>query len=68
MTTSSTPAAAPQSAQDDEFGAGLFDQPVAKPAARRAPEPVRAPPPQAAPAAPAKPAADEDDGFGAGLL
>jgi hypothetical protein len=67
MSTSATPAAAPQTTSDDEFGAGLFDQPVAKPAARHAPEPVRAPPPPAAPAAPAKPA-DEDDGFGAGLL
>jgi hypothetical protein len=67
MSSSHVPPAQQKSVNDDEFGTGLFEEPAPKKAAPApAPAAAKAPPP-AAPAKVEKPA-DEDDGFGSGLL
>ena len=57
----------PSNYSEDEFGAGIFEEPRRPPARPAAAPPVaEAPPPLPRPApAPQK---DEDDGFGAGLI
>jgi hypothetical protein len=67
MTTTSPAAAKQDAPADDGFGLGLFDEPVAKPAAPPQATPARAATPAVAPPK-AAPPADADDGFGSGLL
>jgi hypothetical protein len=55
-----------QTPSDDDFGTGLFEEPAPKKAASAAAPPAVAKAPPAA--APAPKPADEDDGFGAGLV
>ena len=67
MATSTPVQNATPSKPADDFGEGLFDQPVVRPAARPAAEQTRAPSRTPAPATVER-KADEDDGFGAGLV
>ena len=67
MTTSAPRETTAPTKSADDFGDGLFDEPVVKPAARAAHAPTRTSAPALAPAK-VEPNDDEDDGFGAGLV
>ena len=68
MNTASPATAPARPASDDDFGAGVFEEPAKKPAAAPAKAAAAAPAPVAAPAARPVQPADDDDGFGSGLL
>ena len=68
MNPASSAAAPAHPAANDDFGAGVFEEPAKKPAPAVAKAAAAAPAPVAAPAAKTVQPADDDDGFGSGLL